>query len=92
MSKAVLAINMPECCDKCYLSCSKLNTCWYTQASYFGDENDDFDPSFNKLSNCPLRELPEPDNENYFPDEYQDGYAAGWNACLREIMGEKKDE
>lgn len=26
------------------------------------------------------------DNGNYFPDEWQDGYAAGWNACLNKIL------
>lgn len=35
---------------------------------------------------CPLHNLPENDNNCYFPDEWQDGYAAGWNACLDEIL------
>lgn len=29
------------------------------------------------------------DNNCYFPDEWQDGYSAGWNACLDIIIGEE---
>lgn len=39
---------------------------------------------------CPLDPLPEKDMESYFPDEFGDGYATGWNACIDEITGEVK--
>lgn len=30
--------------------------------------------------------------ENHYPDEWEDGYADGWNACLREITGQPKED
>lgn len=36
-----------------------------------------------------LHNLPDRDNNCYFPDEWQDGYSAGWNACLDIIIGEE---
>lgn len=35
---------------------------------------------------CPLREIPKKNKENYYPDEYMDGYGDGWNACLDEML------
>lgn len=37
---------------------------------------------------CPLKLLPEKDTKNHFPDEFEDGYAIGWNACIDEITGD----
>jgi hypothetical protein len=41
---------------------------------------------------CPLKLLPEKDTKNHFPDEFEDGYAAGWNGCIDEITGGSSDD
>ena len=40
-----------------------------------------------RASWCPLKEMPEDDEneECYFPNEYRNGYARGWNECIRKI-------
>ena len=37
-----------------------------------------------------LRPLPEPKDLGYPNDDYDIGFADGWDACLREITGETK--
>lgn len=85
MSKAVLVMDMPEqVCQKCTL-------CYET-------ENDDeylccavgkLLPDGEKPDWCPLWELPEKANH---PDYCDNGrFDKGWNACLDEILRERKE-
>jgi hypothetical protein len=85
MSKAVLVMDMPEqVCQKCTL-------CYET-------ENDDeylccavgkLLPDGEKPDWCPLWELPEKANH---PDYCDNGrFDKGWNACLDEILKERKE-
>ena len=86
MAKAVLVTDMPEqVCQKCTL-------CYET-------ENDDeylccavgkLLPDGEKPDWCPLRELPEK-KELYLSINNQKGYCEGWNACLDEILKERKE-
>lgn len=99
MSKSVLVIDRPESCLDCQF-CYELDE---GVEAYCSIMNDDEDKSLMKEIDCedgycqgnpnwcPLKELPEEDNEDYFPDEYESGYASGWNACLREITGQVKE-
>lgn len=92
MEKAIIIIDMPDNCTKCTFIhrdyCSSIE-------SYFCGVNHKR-LSFSHVScrpiECPLRELPEEDHENHYPDEWEDGYADGWNACLREITGQPKED
>jgi len=85
MSKAILVTDMPEKCGKC-----DLFICY---RQYAGDPGDCFcgktrqstQPN-DKPSWCPLKPMPEKNNESYFPDEYQDGHKDGWNDCIDEIL------
>ena len=85
MAKAILVMDMPEqVCQKCTL-------CYET-------ENDDeylccatgkFVPNGEKPDWCPLRELPQKANH---PDYCDNGrFDKGWNACLDEILEERKE-
>lgn len=87
MSKAVLIMDMPETCENCdckYPSCKDdaLYDCAITGKTIqicggrYGEK-----PYW-----CPLRELPEKEHNDNGYDEYSDGYDAGWNACLDEIL------
>ena len=44
------------------------------------------------MKGCPLRELPEEDHENHYPNKWIDGYSNGWNDCLKEIIGGDKND
>lgn len=87
MSKAILVIDMPDSCDDCILARfinGKL-ACCATESSKTRWLDDNY---MNKKSEwCPLKEMPKDDEneECYFPNEYQNGYARGWNECIRKI-------
>lgn len=88
--KAVLAIDMPDCCNNCpcYDGMEDRSCCNVL--------NEDMRfASYGRLGNCPLRPMPkkkteeeemakDPFNEDLFYDEY----IWGWNACLDAITGE----
>ena len=94
MSKSVLVIDAPENCLDC-IFCQEYRTkskkyayCYVTN----GDSENDmklikyvYGYRQGKPDWCPLRELPEEDHE------WEDGYADGWNDCLKEIMGGQND-
>lgn len=89
MAKAVLVIDMPEqVCQKCAL-------CYET-------ENDDeylccatgkLVPDGEKPEWCPLRELPEkiPEFKHGYESVEKSILRKGWNACLDEILSERKE-
>ena len=89
MAKAVLVTDMPEqVCQKCTL-------CYET-------ENDDeylccatgkLVPDGEKPEWCPLRELPNkmPDFEHGYESVEKSIIRIGWNACLSEILCERKE-
>ena len=81
MAKAVLVMDMPEqVCQKCTLC--------------YGTKNDDeylccavgkLVPDGKKPDWCPLRELPEKKETNYYMNNKGKGIVEGWNACLDAI-------
>ena len=86
MAKAVLVMDMPECCVDCCCGyferyTKELNlVCGATGE----DANNVVKPDW-----CPLRELPEKANH---PDYCDNGrFDKGWNACLDEILKERKE-
>lgn len=86
MGKAIIIIDMPDNCTKCTFIhrdyCSSVE-------SYFCGVNHkrlSISHVIYKPNWCPLKELPEEDHENHYPDEWEDGYADGWNDCLKEIV------
>ena len=88
MSKAMLIMDMPESCEKC-----KLSRCLIHKGVGICCVNRRrFDDITKVQTWCPLLEVPEKDNKSYFPDEYQDGFAAGYNFCIDEILGGADNE
>lgn len=91
MRKSVLVMKTPEKCLDCNLCALDMDgslSCYYYKkeiCSNVGENN-------SRPEWCPLRELPEEDHENHYPDEWEDGYTDGWNDCLREIMGGSNNE
>ena len=100
MSKSVLVIDTPENCYGCpfgteycgnleYEGCCELADCLDYDVILMTEEHYDYE-SKSRPEWCPLKPLPEKDMESYFPDEFGDGYATGWNACIDAITGEVK--
>lgn len=89
MKKAVLLMDVPEKCFDCNLCVLDMDgsiSCYYNKkeiCSNVGENN-------SRPDWCPLKPLPEEDHEDHYPDEWESGYADGWNDCLREITGQPK--
>lgn len=88
MAKAVLVMDMPDDCPLCKFfdldgQCHAVDAenPWST------------DPDKVKPDWCPLRELPEkiPDLKSGYEDLSTSIRRVGWNACLDEILEERKE-
>lgn len=92
MSKAVLAMDMPESCAKCCF-CRGLNVCKLKKYLQRGGITTIFTvdkqiTDGRKPDWCPLRPMKEkliPD-----PEEKGKGWVDGWNACIDAIGGNDK--
>lgn len=92
MAKAVLVMDMPECCADCQLADDDPSGlyCVPEDEYYDGKESTEDRASF-----CPLRELPER-KEELPVEKYEFGglgkaFTSGWNACLDKILKERKE-
>ena len=97
MSKSVLIIDTPETCVDCQF-CYEFDEGIEACCSITDDDTDkslmkeiDCEDGYcqGKPDWCLLKELPEEEND-FSGDEFEDGFTFGWNACVREIMGERK--
>ena len=84
--KAIVIIDMPDNCIECAFRhkdyCSSVE-------SYLCGVNYKRLPISHvgcRPIECPLKPLPEEDHENHYPNEWEDGYADGWNDCLKELI------
>lgn len=81
MAKAILVMDMPECCADCY--CGYFERDIKELNLVCGATGEDAN-NVGKPDWCPLRELPEKANH---PDYCDNGrFDKGWNACLDEIL------
>lgn len=90
MAKAVLVMDMPECCADCQLADDDPSGLYCVPADEYYDGKESTE---DRASFCPLRELPEknPNNPELIPGVYYQEniykvYKNGWNACLDEIL------
>lgn len=79
MAKAVLVMDMPECCNDCYAMNMSLSGRFCRAAE------ESLPVKAERPDWCPLRELPEK-KELYLSINNQKGYCDGWNACLDKIL------
>ena len=86
MAKAVLVMDNPESCFGCnFLYCggdTNLDSCQAREEARPVDSE-----TYKKPDWCPLRELPEKKETNYYMNNKGKGIVEGWNACLDEITG-----
>ena len=78
MSKAVLVIEMPDCCGECSF-CDEAEHCMAMEAYCIDDVQD-------KPDWCPLKPMPEKEKEEYVSD-YAKGVKRGWNDAINAIEG-----
>lgn len=85
MAKAVLIMDMPECCADCQLADDDPSGLYCVLAD---DYYDGSDSSEDRASFCPLRELPEkiPELKSGYESIDRTLHREGWNACLDEIL------
>lgn len=89
MAKAVLVMDMPECCVDC--CCGYFERYTKELNLVCGATGEDAN-NVEKPDWCPLRELPEkiPELKSGYEDFSVSIRRVGWNACLDEIL--KDDE
>lgn len=93
MGKAVLVMDLPESCDKCYLarfvdSEEERVMCSIDRMTSMAVE----DAIEKKPDWCPLRKLPEKKQLSNCKNFTDLGWVNGWNACLDVIEGVKSYE
>ena len=83
MAKAVLVMDdMPECCADC--CCGYFERGSKELNLICGATGEDAN-NVGKPDWCPLRELPEKKETNYYMNNKGKGIVEGWNACLDAI-------
>lgn len=88
MAKAVLVMDMPECCADCYCGYFERDTKELNLVC--GATGEDAN-NVGKPDWCPLQELPEKreinhNKNHYISNFWTDAKSVGWNACLDEIL------
>ena len=84
MSKAILVIDMPKCCDECFALDDNGD---YPYCLITGEcRGYTFRTREQKMDKCPLQQAPE-EQEIWYGDDSSD-WDKGYNSCLREILGE----
>ena len=91
--KAILVIDMPNCCAECPLMlwdakseyygacCPTLKEVNCVADSYKENENKGIKPDW-----CPLKPMPEPIKQHAIEgDDVTEAYIVAWNACIEEI-------
>lgn len=96
MAKAVLVMDMPESCDMCDFADDTQPPRYGEQTLYciapgIGDDVTDYIAC--RPDWCPLRELPEKilELKSGYKDLNTSIRRVGWNACLDEILKERKE-
>lgn len=86
MNKAILVIDMPNCCNECFAfnDSGDYSECLITK-DFRGYR---FRSREQKMYNCPLKPLPEKyDTDNFLCDMDYDGeFEYGYNTCIDEIL------
>ena len=87
MGKAILVIDMPNCCDECFAldDNGDYPFCLITQEQ----RGYTFRTREQKMDKCPFKLAPSSCVYSGHPfDQYGDGFADGYNTCLEEILGQ----
>jgi len=97
MSKAILVIDMPSCCNECSLMFKDEYSyhCPIKCDENITDLYDNYIMFHRKPDWCPLKQLPNKRNVNdiwTMGGCISDDYSIGWNTCINEILETHKNE
>lgn len=87
MSKTILIMDMPTCCDECFAldDNGDYPICRITQEQ----RGYTFNIRTRKMDKCPLKEMPKKyDMAVPHTRDWNGEYEYGWNACIDYIIGE----
>lgn len=79
MSKAILVLDMPICCEDC-IFCNAIGVC------KFLDDVDESIENGTKDLRCPLKPIPEPRIVRRTGGTHGADENYGWNCCIDEIL------
>ena len=86
MSKSMLVIDTPKCCEECPLEMDVSGK--YGANICRGREKYSYNPdSKNKPDWCPLKDVPEKEDLSETDENYI--WSEGWNHCIDEILKER---
>lgn len=96
MSKSVLILDTPKMCDDCMFHYNTYdeNDCFVDKCMVLkdGKYNDmTIDGYTDKYCGCPFIEVPEEEQGSNCMDEYEDGWADGFNYLRSVILGENRE-
>lgn len=83
MSKGIILVDVPECCDKCDLMCYDQYKDKFCFMVGFDEPIEDDKPDW-----CPIKPAPEKIQHKSRQGLLQEQVALGWNLCIDEILGE----
>lgn len=86
MDKAILVIDMPDCCGECPIHASYADNAFSIREYWCTAMGEDVNPK-TKPDWCPLKPAPEKD-EAYYLHEWSAGYKKGWNDCVNYVVGD----
>lgn len=84
-NKAILVIDMPSCCDKCFAldDNGDYPMCLITQEC----RRYTFRTRELRMDKCPLKPMPEKyDMTTFYDREWTGEFECGYNACINEIL------
>ncbi len=95
MGKAILVMDMPECCEECPLMRCEVDC--IPEEYCKANNNEEIINVEKKTDWCPLKELPERKEEVRYcgngifgiNDMSKSRFNEGWNDCLDEILKER---
>lgn len=88
MSKAILVMDMPKCCDECSLHYER--DC--EDYCDIGNEYIDINVLKSKPNWCPLQPMPEYLSSEVGLTEFQMGARSGYNLCIDDILKGSEEE
>lgn len=89
MSKVILVMEEPKNCFECPCRYITEGAYWDACQVLNNKELEDICKE-EKPKWCPLKSLPKKRDGHFTYDEYGDGWDAGFNACIDEILKEEK--
>ena len=89
MSKSILVVDKPECCDYCPIG---RIFGMAGQVECMASKNIRVNQDGKTIPDwCPLKEVPDKRKAEDYLDDNAEAFVDGYNTCINEILAEKKE-